>query len=171
MKVNWRCVLFLWAYACTSVAQENPFAAFFGVWTLKQDTFSQVWDKKTVETLTIANHLTHCDAVNTEKSVLCVVDAGGLKGHILWVYDGDKQQVSHLSHFGDARTGVGIGQLSESHDLTLQVRFQGEPEDTYRVYQYQWQNADEYTMLSTQYHDNGEPTGNWYCGTFVRLKP
>ncbi|MEM1272112.1 MAG: hypothetical protein AAGI08_18850 [Bacteroidota bacterium] len=68
---------------------DNPFERFFGEWTLKEDRFQQVWDGGTVETLTISNHHTLCEAINTTKSVLCVVDAGDLKGHILWTLNSD----------------------------------------------------------------------------------
>ena len=57
---------------------DNPFAAFFGTWTLQADRFQQVWDGKTLETITIPNHLTHCGLVNTTQTVLCEVTADGL---------------------------------------------------------------------------------------------
>ena len=135
---------------------ENPFNAFFGEWTLKDDKFQQVWDGKTVETLEIKNHFTNCKAINTNKSILCVVDAGDLKGHILWTYDSAKSQVHHLSHFGDSRTGVGIGVLDDNGNLTTTVTFQGEPEGSYRVYEYIWLSKDEYSMYSKQYDSNGK---------------
>jgi len=149
--------------------EQNPFAPFFGEWTLKDDKFQQVWDGKTVETLLIPRHHTACNQINTNRSVLCVVDAGDLKGHILWTYDSDKKQVHHLSHFGTARNGVGVGALSAQGDLRLTVRFQDEPQGSYRVYEYTWVSKDEYSMMSRQFGADGKPTGNWYGGTFVRL--
>ena len=153
----------------TPPASENPFAQFFGEWTLQDDKFQQVWDGETVETLEIKNHHTKCEAINTNKSVLCVVDAGDLKGHILWTLNSHTSDVHHLSHFGEARNGVGVGSLNEAGDLTLRVSFQGEPEGSYRIYEYKWLSADAYTMMSRQYNQNGELTGNWYGGTFVRF--
>jgi len=147
----------------------NPFAPFFGEWTLKGDKFQQVWDGKTVETLLIPGHHTVCNQINTKRSVLCVVDAGDLKGHIFWTYDSDKKQVHHLSHFGTARNGVGVGSLNPHGDLRLTVRFQDEPQGSYRVYEYTWVSKDEYTMMSRQFGADGKPTGNWYGGSFVRL--
>ncbi len=146
----------------------NPFAPFFGEWTLKDDKFQQVWDGKTVETLAIPNHHTRCAAVNTDRSVLCVVDAGGLKGHIFWTYDSARKQVHHLSHFGTSRNGVGTGELDEKGNLHSRVSFQDEPEGSYRLYEYVWLTKDEYTMMSRQYASDGKPTGNWYGGVFVR---
>jgi hypothetical protein len=148
----------------------NKLSAFIGEWTLKDDQFQQVWGGKTVETLKIPNHFTKCDPINTEGSVLCVVSAGDLKGHILWVM-GANQQVHHLSHFGTERTGVGGGALDDRSDLTLKISFRDEPEGTYRQYEYSWVSADEYTMVSRQYDKDGRATGNWYGGTFVRLPP
>ncbi|MEM6338267.1 MAG: hypothetical protein AAF752_16960 [Bacteroidota bacterium] len=148
---------------------DNPFSKFFGEWTLKDDTFQQVWDGETVETLTIENHYTNCQAINTDMSVLCVVDAAGLNGHILWTYDSDQERVHHLSHFGTSRNGVGSGTLNGNADLTTRVSFQGEPAGSYRIYEYAWVSEDEYTMMSRQYDESGEPTGNWYGGTFVRV--
>lgn len=150
-------------------AAQNPFRKFFGEWTLKNNTFKQVWDGKTTQTLTIENHYTHCAAINTSQSVLCVIDAGGLKGHILWTYDTAKNQVHHLSHFGDARNGVGSGTLNKNADLTTKVSFQGEPTGSYRIYEYKWINDREYTMMSRQYDAQNKPTGNWYGGTFIVL--
>ena len=146
----------------------NPLNAFMGEWTLKDDRFQQVWDGATVETLTIPRHYTKCDRINTEGSVLCVVSAGDLKGHILWTMGADNR-VHHLSHFGTERTGVGVGTLDERSNLALKIGFRDEPEGTYREYEYTWVSANEYTMMSRQYDRNGQATGNWYGGTFVRL--
>lgn len=172
-------VLLSWAIVTPVVsAQErektpeasNPFAAFFGEWTLKDDKFSQVWDGHTVETVTIPGHHTECKAVNTAQSVMCVVDAGGLKGHIFWAFDQKSGQVQHLSHFGDRRLGLGTGEISADGDLRLKLHFTDEPDGTYRVYEYTWVSASEYRMMSRQFDSKGEVTGNWYGGTFIRLR-
>lgn len=152
-----------------SLPDENPFKKFFGEWTLKDNKFQQVWDGKTIETLNIPNHHTECKAINTEKSVLCVVNAGDFKGHILWTYDSDQNKVHHLSHFGSSRNGVGSGTLDSKGNLTTRVSFQGEPQGSYRIYEYKWVSENEYSMLSRQYDLKGEPTGNWYGGSFVRI--
>ncbi|MDG2534265.1 hypothetical protein P6144_11440 [Sphingomonas sp. HITSZ_GF] len=148
----------------------NPFARFFGEWTLKDDRFQQVWDGKTVETITIPRHHTKCAPVNTDRSVLCVVDTPDLAGHILWVFDDARDHVRHLSHFGTARSGVGVGSLDAASNLRLEVRFSDEPAGSYRIYEYRWVSNDEYSMLSRQYDSAGKPTGNWYGGSFVRLR-
>jgi hypothetical protein len=155
----------------TSHAQtrDNPFAAFIGQWTLKDDTFQQVWDGKTVETLTIPSHHTDCQPVNTAMSIMCVVSAGDLQGHIFWAYDATAAKVYHLSHFGERRLGSGTGTLNAESDLTLTLSFTDEPAGSYRVYEYSWVSADEYHMISRQYAADGTLTGNWYGGTFVRL--
>lgn len=139
-----------------------------GEWTLKNDQFQQVWDGTAVETLTIPRHFTKCDPINTPGSVLCVVSAGDLNGHILWTMGADNQ-VHHLSHFGTERTGVGVGTLDARSNLALKIGFRDEPQGTYREYEYTWVSADEYTMMSRQYDQHGRATGNWYGGTFVRL--
>ena len=149
-------------------AGSNPFSPFFGEWTLKKDEFRQVFDGKNVQTLKISNHRTHCERINTDRSVLCVVDAGELKGHIMWSYDTDKRRVHHLSHFGSSRNGVGVGFLDAQSNLRLNVSFQDEP-GTYRIYEYTWVSKDEYTMMSRQFANDGTPTGNWYGGTFIRF--
>jgi hypothetical protein len=154
--------------ATPSPPTASPLSAFMGDWTLKDDRFQQVWDGKTVETVAIPNHFTHCDRINTDGSVLCVVSAGDLRGHILWTM-GAGNQVHHLSHFGTERTGVGVGKLDERSNLALKISFRDEPEETYREYEYTWVSADEYTMMSRQYDRQGQATGNWYGGTFVRL--
>ncbi len=152
-----------------SSGKDNPFSPFFGVWTLKGDTFNQVWDGKTLETVNIPNHITICKPINTAQSMLCEVNASSFAGHILWTMNTESQIVSHLSHFGDARHGVGSGTLDANDNFISKVSFQGEPEGSHRQYQYKWHSKDEYEMKSVQYSESGEPTGNWYGGTFIRL--
>lgn len=156
-------------FCAESSSEENPFKKYFGEWTLKENKFQQVWDGKTIETLNIPHHHTECKPVNTGKSILCVVDAGDLKGHILWTYDSDKKKVHHLSHFGSSRNGVGSGTLDGDRNLTTTVSFQGEPEGSYRIYEYKWISENEYSMLSRQYDSKGNPTANWYGGSFIRM--
>src|SRR4051812_45544621 len=100
-------------------------------------------------------HRTRCQPVNTDRSVLCVVEAGDLNGHILWTYDADAHRVNHLSHFGTTRSGVGTGTLDSQSNLRLTLRFQDEPPGTYRVYEYTWVSDDEYSMMSRQYRADG----------------
>ncbi|MEL6877632.1 MAG: hypothetical protein AAGL68_05980 [Pseudomonadota bacterium] len=149
--------------------QDAAFERFVGEWKLKNDAFQQVWDGETVETLSIPGHRTVCEPVNTSKSILCRVDAVDFQGHILWAVQDDLKTVSHLSHFGTSRLGDGAGELSETGDLALSIKFSDEPAGTYRVYQYRWVSRDEYSMMSRQYDADGTPTGNWYGGSFVRV--
>lgn len=149
---------------------ESKFAAFIGEWTLKEDRFQQVWDGRTVETLSIANHYTKCDSLNSTHSTICVVNAGDLKGQIYWAFDTKKKTLHHLSHFGTHRIGVGMGFIDGDGNLKNRVTFTDEPEGTYRIYEYVWVSADEYTMMSRQYNADNIATGNWYGGTFVRIK-
>lgn len=151
------------------VPQANTFELFFGEWTLKDDKFQQVWDGETLQTLEIKDHYTNCKPVNTNRSVLCVVDAGDLKGHIFWARDEKEQRVHHLSHFGTSRLGTGTGAIDGDGNLQLKITFKDEPEGTYREYLYSWISADEYKMISTQFGADGQPTGNWYGGNFIRL--
>ncbi|MEM7765811.1 MAG: hypothetical protein AAF290_17245 [Pseudomonadota bacterium] len=146
-----------------------PFERFVGEWTLEDDRFEQVWDGETREVVSIPGHHTDCAALNTDYSVLCVVDAGGLKGHILWVASADRLTVRHLSHFGDRRVGEGVGALDDEGNLALMIRFEDEPAGTYRRYTYEWLNDNRYKMTSVQFGSDDEPTGNWYGGVFVRL--
>lgn len=161
------------ALSITSAAAEGddyPFAAFLGTWTLEDDRFQQVWDGQTVETLSIPGHMTNCQPLNTQGSVLCLVDAVDFQGHILWTVAADGKTVRHQSHFGTSRMGDGEGTLDQAGNLTLKIRFHDEPEGTYRVYHYQWDGADRYEMMSRQYTTDGQPTGNWYGGAFVRFE-
>ena len=146
----------------------NPFHKFFGEWTLKEDSWSHNWGSGT-EQIKIPNHYTMTQALNTNNSVLQVVDTPP-KGHILWVYNPIKKEVYHLSSFGTERSGTGKGSVSENGDVTLKVSFQGEEEGSYRIYNYRWINRDEYELRSVQYNSDGKPTGLFYSGVFVRLK-
>lgn len=172
--MNNRCValLALLAWSAPLLAQtavnesRNPFARFFGEWTLKNDDWSHNWGGAD-ERIKIANHYTLCKPVNTELTVLCAVDTPP-KGHILWAYNPVKKEVRHLSSFGDVRIGVGQGTLDERGDLRLKISFEGEAPGTYRLYHYHWINANEYEMKSVQYDANDKPTGLFYGGVFVR---
>ena len=119
--------------------------------------------------MSIPGHLTECKELNTNNSLLCTVKAGELKGQIYWAAADGSRLVSHLSQFGTARIGNGAGTLDANHDLSLKIAFSDEPDGTYRQYEYAWVSDDEYRLMSRQYAADGEPTGNWYGGTFVRL--
>lgn len=149
-------------------ALEDPFSQFHGNWTLKNDQWQQRWDGKNTETVIIENHHTHCSSVNTSISVLCVVTAPSLNGHLLWSFDPVSNAVHHLSSFGERRNGVGVGSMDKDGNLSLKISFASEGEDTFRGYSYTWVSNNEYTLLSTQYV-NDEPTGNFYGGSFVRI--
>lgn len=148
----------------------NPFARFVGTWTLKDDLFRQVWDGSTVEELNIPNHLTECSELNTDYSLLCVVDAGGLKGQIYWATGDQASTISHLSQFGETRIGTGTGRQLNADVLDLKISFSDEPKGTYRIYQYTWTSSNAYELMSRQYSADGAPTGNWYGGSFVRVE-
>jgi hypothetical protein len=144
----------------------NPFARFFGEWTLKDDAWSHNWGGAS-ENIKIPNHHTVCRAINTDNSVLCVVDTPP-KGHILWAFNPVKKEVHHLSSFGELRIGTGDGSLNDKGDLRLKVSFEGEAAGTYRIYEYVWINADEYDMRSIQYDASDKKTGLFYGGRFIR---
>jgi hypothetical protein len=144
----------------------NIFARFIGDWTLKNDAWSQNWGRAR-ETIKIANHHTTCRAINTDNSVLCVVDTPP-KGHILWAFNPVKKEVRHLSSFGELRIGVGQGSLDDKGNLRLKVSFEGEAPGTYRIYTYVWASQNEYEMKSIQYDAHDKETGLYYGGRFVR---
>ena len=155
-------------YEIPHFEDTNPFARFMGTWTLKDDLFRQVWDGQTVEELTLPNHITRCDELNTNQSLLCVVDAGDLKGQIYWTRGAQTDIVNHLSQFGTARIGTGQGEIWSDETLRLKISFSDEPEGTYRIYDYTWVSDDEYQLMSRQFTADGTATGNWYGGSFVR---
>ena len=127
----------------------NPFARFFGEWTLKDDAWSHNWGGA-IENIKIPNHHTLCRPINTDNTVLCVVDTPPA-GHILWAFNPVEKVVHHLSSFGELRIGTGEGSLNAKGDLRLKVSFEGEAPGAYRIYDYVWINADEYDMQSIQY--------------------
>jgi hypothetical protein len=143
----------------------NPFSRFLGEWTLKDDAWSQNWGGG-AENIKIPNHHTLCRAINTENTVLCVVDTPPA-GHILWAFNPVRKTVHHLSSFGELRIGTGQGSFNNS-DLRLKVSFEGEAPGTYRVYDYVWISPDEYDMKSVQFDASGKPTGLFYGGRFIR---
>ncbi len=144
----------------------NPFSRFFGEWTLKDDAWSHNWGDGS-ETIKIPDHHTRCTAINTSRSVLCIVDTPPA-GHILWAFNPVEKTVQHLSSFGDVRIGTGQGWLNDKGDLHLKVSFEGEAPGTYRIYDYVWMSPDEYDMRSVQYDANGKATGLFYGGRFIR---
>jgi hypothetical protein len=146
---------------------SNPFYKFIGEWTLKDDKWSHNWGGGP-EHIKIPNHYTVTNALNTDNSLLQMVDTPPA-GHILWVYNPVKKEIYHLSSFGTERSGVGSGSVNKNGDVTLKVAFQGEVEGTYRIYTYKWINYNEYELKSIQYGSDDKPTGLFYGGTFVRL--
>ena len=146
----------------------NPFSRFFGEWTLKDDAWSHNWGGGR-ENIKIPNHHTLCKALNTDNSVLCVVDTPPA-GHILWAFNPVKKTVHHLSSFGELRIGTGEGSLNARGDLHLKISFEGEAPGTYRLYDYVWISPDEYDMQSVQYDSSGKATGLFYGGRFIRKR-
>lgn len=149
-------------------ASRNPFTKFMGEWTLKEDRWVQNWGG-TTDTLKIAGHHTLSRQLNTEWTLLSIIDGPEPNGHILWAYNPNTKRVSHLSSFGEIRIGNGEGAIDENGNLQLSIRFEGEPKDTYRRYTYNWTSVDSYHMRSVQYDDDDRPTGLFYEGTFVRI--
>ena len=148
---------------------SNPFHKFFGEWTLKDDNWSQNWGGG-MERIKIPGHHTINKEVNTANSMMSVIDGAPPHGHIFWTYNPVKKTVSHLSSFGESRIGVGGGSVNENGDVTLKVSFEGEPDGTYRLYTYKWISENEYELKSVQYNADGEPTGGFYGGIFVRVR-
>ena len=148
---------------------KNPFKNFFGEWTLKNDDWSQNWGNGR-EDIKIPRHHMVCKELNTENSLLAVIDGTPPYGHIFWTYNPVTKEVEHLSSFGHSRIGVGRGTVSENGDVTLKISFEGEPEGTYRLYTYKWVHANEYDLMSVQYDAKDKPTGNFYGGTFIRIQ-
>ncbi len=147
-----------------------PFERFEGSWTLKNDRFEQVLDGETLKTLSIPGYRTGCARVNTDMSVLCKVDAVDFKGQIFWVVDPETGTVFHLAQLGISRIVRGAGDLHANGNVALWVTVIDEPFGTYRRYSYKWLSDDAYEMKSIQYDNDGQPTGNWYGGTFVRIE-
>lgn len=148
---------------------DNPFRGFIGAWTLKDDVWKHNWGGGT-ETIEIPKHHTISTPINTKNSLFSIIDGPEPNGHIFWSYNPVTKEVHHLSSFGELRAGVGKGSITKNGDLTLKINFEGEPQDTYRVYTYRWLSTDKYHMKSVQYTSDAKPTGLFYEGTFIRLK-
>ena len=151
-----------------SKVENNPFGRFIGEWTLKNDDWTHNWGGDT-ETIKIPNHHTISKPINTDNSLLSIIDGPEPNGHIFWSYNPNTGEVQHLSSFGSIRAGKGSGTVNEQGDVQLRLEFEGEAPNTYRIYHYTWINEDEYHMKSVQYDAKGEPTGLFYEGTFVRI--
>ncbi|MEM1123465.1 MAG: hypothetical protein AAGJ18_23705 [Bacteroidota bacterium] len=149
---------------------KNPFQKFVGEWALKDNSWTQNWGNGT-ETIKIPKHHTVSATINTDNSLLSIIDGPAPNGHIFWSYNPVTKEVQHLSSFGESRAGQGKGIVSENGDLKLKLTFQGEPAATYRQYSYHWINDDEYELKSIQFDINNQPTGLFYGGIFIRIKP
>ncbi|MEJ7586835.1 MAG: hypothetical protein WKI04_04670 [Ferruginibacter sp.] len=91
---------------------KNPFKKFIGEWTLKGDNWSQNWGQGD-EHIKFPNHHTICRQLNTDNSLLAVIDGTPPYGHIFWSYNPVKKEVNHLSSFGSTRAGVGKGTVKK----------------------------------------------------------
>ncbi|TMM57413.1 hypothetical protein FEE95_13085 [Maribacter algarum] len=147
---------------------KNPFKEFIGEWTLKDNKWIQNWGNST-DTLAIPKHHTISTQINTTNSLFSIIDGPEPNGHIFWSYNPVTKKINHLSSFGELRAGVGEGSISKNGDITLKIFFEGEPKDTYRVYNYRWISKNEYHMKSVQFDASDNPTGLFYEGHFVRL--
>lgn len=155
-------------YSQNNTKPTNPFQKFIGEWTLKDDNWSQNWGGAD-ENIKISKHHTICQALNTDNSLLAVIDGVPPFGHIFWSYNPVKKEVDHLSSFGTSRAGVGKGTINGNGDVFLKISFADEAEGTFRKYSYVWVNENEYILKSVQYNANGQPSGLFYGGTFIRI--
>lgn len=152
-----------------SQKSTNLFYKFVGEWTLKDNNWSHNWGNGD-EFIKIPNHHTTCMALNTDNSLLSIIDGVPPYGHIFWSYNPKKKEVDHLSSFGTSRAGVGKGTVNQNGDIFLKISFADEAEGTYRLYTYKWKSENEYELKSIQYDANDKPTGLFYGGTFVRIE-
>jgi len=148
---------------------KNPFGKFIGEWTLKNDDWTHNWGNGT-ETIKIPKHHTVSRQINTDNTLLSIIDGPAPNGHIFWSYNPNTKEVFHLSSFGSIRIGNGKGTVNENGDVTLKLSFEGEAKGTYRIYNYKWINDNEYHMKSVQFDEKDQPTGLFYEGTFIRIK-
>ena len=148
---------------------KNQFRKFIGEWTLKDDNWTHNWGGDT-ETIKIEGHHTISRGINTDNSLLSIIDGPEPNGHIFWSYNPKTEEVFHLSSFGTIRAGNGKGSINENGDVRLKLIFEGEPEGTYRIYNYERIKDDEYHMKSVQFNHKDEPTGLFYEGVFVRME-
>lgn len=147
----------------------NPFVKFIGEWTLKNNDWTQNWGGAT-ETIQILNHHTVSRELNTDNSLLSIIDGPEPNGHIFWSYNPNTKEVYHSSSFGAIRAGQGNGTVNENGDLRLKISFEGEAKGTYRIYTYKWLSLDEYELKSVQFDEQDKPTGLFYGGNFTRIK-
>lgn len=147
---------------------KNPFAKFIGEWTLEEDTWIQNWGGNN-DTIKIPGHHTVSVKINTENSILSIIDGPEPNGHIFWSFNPNTKEVSHLSSFGSIRAGVGKGEFYGQGNLRLKVSFEGEAPGTYRIYTYEWRSDSAYALHSIQYDENDQPTGLFYKGNFIRI--
>lgn len=148
----------------------NPFIKFIGEWGILDNRWINSYGEG-MDTIYLERHHTLAQEVNNDNSLLQIIDASTAKGHSLWVYDYEKQEVQQLSSFYPFRTGVGKGTIDAEGNMELRVSFEGSPAGTYRIYTYTWLSPDSYELKSYQYDANDQRTGNFYGGTFVRIKP
>ena len=153
----------------SNALSNNPFVKFIGEWTLKEDRWIQNWGGNN-DTIKIPNHHTVSCQINTENSLLSIIDGPEPNGHIFWSYNPNTKEVAHLSSFGTIRAGKGGGNIDSVGNLTLKVSFEGETLGTYRIYTYKWLSDNEYELNSIQYDKEDKPTGLFYKGNFIRIK-
>ncbi len=149
---------------------ENPFKKFIGKWTLKNDDWEHTDQDLIQRKIKRPNHFTVCKEINTNNSVLFIVDTGAYHGSVFWNYDSDKKSINTLSSFSGNRTTVGSGTIDKEGNMKNKVFFQGITDGRYRQYTYNWVSENEYILKSVEYDKNHKPTGVSYGGTFVRIK-
>ncbi len=144
---------------------ENPFARFIGSWTLKNDDWKS-GNQAEENVVKWYNHFSSCKQLHTVGSLLWTVDAGSLRGNILWVYNFQTKEMVQSSSYTPTVTSLGKGKVDKEGNIELKVHFDGNM-DAYRLYTYTWLSDDEY-QLHARYFENDQPTGFFYQGNFVR---
>ena len=100
--------------------KQNPFEKFIGEWTLKNDDWTDNWGNGT-ETIKIPNHHTTSQEINTNNSLLSIIDGPEPNGHIFWSYNPNTKEIHHLSSFGTIRAGNGKGTISNMQNRITEM--------------------------------------------------
>jgi hypothetical protein len=146
------------------ILQENPFENFIGEWVLKDDIFENNFGGEYRADVN-PNRSFVAKKMGTSNSMLWVEDFAGFKVDIFWTYDFKKEQIHHLSMSDDIAKGM--GKFKENGDLELKLVYENGCEGCYRIYSFQWKSENEF-FFRGKLHRDGEPTGDFYGGTFIR---
>jgi|GEM_PF-1990247 len=150
-----------------TIASNDKLKLFEGEWKLKDNVWKSRINSVYKEDVN-PNRSFVAKAVSPENTILWEEDFdNGAWATLLWTYHKETGRVNHISNTTDNNIGIGVGEFDNNNDLTIKIVYPNGCTNCHRIYSFHWIKAGEFDFKATIFKD-GEPTGDFYGGTFVK---